>query len=250
MRSSLLSLTTALLLTFATPTLAAPTIDVFKASDTATFQQLQKADTDLIILLAIEHLSSEQIQTLQAQGKRVVATINIAEAKTSDSFWNPAWETATQSGGCFVTFYRQQIGEFDSRRCRPEDDKYSIAKPAWLGPQNIETLTYHVRYWQQEWWKLAVQPQLDMVRAQGLDGVYIEADDAIDFWKSSEEGFSRQHLSQKMAQLLLSTYYTLPKSSNLVVSDNNEGVSFLSNYRFRSLQISRSTFLITPQRFR
>ncbi|MQM27289.1 glycoside hydrolase [Glycomyces sp. NEAU-7082] len=63
---------------------------------------------------------------------------------------------------------------------------------------------YFVRYWDQRWWDLVMQPRLDQALAAGFDGVYLDVTNAyeeIDL--ALVPGETRETLARKMADLVI-----------------------------------------------
>jgi cysteinyl-tRNA synthetase len=63
---------------------------------------------------------------------------------------------------------------------------------------------YFVKYWDQRWWDLVMQPRLDQADAAGFDGVYLDVPNAyeeIDL--ALVPGETRESLAQKMADLVI-----------------------------------------------
>lgn len=62
---------------------------------------------------------------------------------------------------------------------------------------------HFVRYWEEDWWELAVRPRLDRAVDAGFDGVYLDtplAYEEID--RALVPGTSRKELARRMVQLL------------------------------------------------
>jgi cysteinyl-tRNA synthetase len=63
---------------------------------------------------------------------------------------------------------------------------------------------YFVKYWDQHWWDLVMQPRLDQAAAAGFDGVYLDVPNAyeeIDL--ALVPGETRESLAQKMVDLVI-----------------------------------------------
>jgi cysteinyl-tRNA synthetase len=63
---------------------------------------------------------------------------------------------------------------------------------------------YFVKYWEQDWWDLVMQPRLDQAAAAGFDGVYLDVPNAyeeIDL--ALVPGETRETLARKMADLVI-----------------------------------------------
>ncbi len=94
----------------------------------------------------------EEIQTLRASGKLVLAYLSIGEAENYRFYWDPSWDTLP---------------------------------PPWLGPENPDWPgNFPVRYWDPAWQQL-ILAYLHRILQQGFDGVYLDRVDSYAFWADS-----------------------------------------------------------------
>ncbi len=102
----------------------------------------------------------EQIRSLRAAGKVVLAYISIGEAEEYRFYWQPDWK---------------------------------ITAPDFLGPENPDWAENHkVRYWQESWWEQALRPYLDRILAAGFSGLYLDIVDAYYFWGEAEDNLEQR----------------------------------------------------------
>ena len=93
--------------------------------------------------------SLHDIETLRKSksGRKILAYVSIGEAEDYRSYWKPSWN--------------------------------SKDKPQWLGAENPNWKgNYLVKYWHREWQSL-ILATMDMVMAQGFDGVYLDIVDGF-----------------------------------------------------------------------
>ena len=88
----------------------------------------------------------------------LLAYLSIGEAERYRAYWRPEW--------------------YDRNK-----------KPTWLGPANPEwDGNYFVQYWAPEWQALMFgkpESYLDIIMAQGFDGVYLDRADAFSYWEKT-----------------------------------------------------------------
>ncbi|KAB7744800.1 glycoside hydrolase [Nostocoides sp. F2B08] len=92
---------------------------------------------------------------------------------------------------------------------------------------------HFVRYWEEDWWELAVRPRLDRALAAGFDGVYLDtplAYEEID--KSLVPGTSRTELARRMVALIarISAYAKERRPGFWVVPQNSPELRVVRGY--------------------
>jgi len=110
--------------------------------------------------------TAQEIATLKATGKVVLAYLSIGEAESYRWYWNPIWNDEPA----------------------PDPDA-----PSWLGPFNPSFPdNFKVRYWETGWENLLFgttsgpsKSSLDRILDQGFDGIYLDIIDAFDFWPAT-----------------------------------------------------------------
>ena len=122
----------------------------------------------------------------------LLAYLSFGEAERYRAYWRPEW--------------------YDRNK-----------KPAWLGTANPEwDGNYFVRYWAPEWQALMFgtpESYLDIIMAQGFDGVYLDRADAFSYWEKTRPSAQRD-----MALFLrrLSDYAHKRNPEFLIVMQNAE----------------------------
>ena len=122
----------------------------------------------------------------------LLAYLSLGEAERYRAYWRPEW--------------------YDRNK-----------KPAWLGPANPEWAgNYFVQFWAPEWQALmfgSPESYLDIVMAQGFDGVYLDRADAFSHWETTHPSAQKD-----MALLLrrLSNYARKRNPEFLIVLQNAE----------------------------
>ena len=107
--------------------------------------------------------TADEIATLQASGKLVLAYLSIGEAEDYRFYWKKRW---------------------DSKKPR----FLEAENPDWAG-------NYKVKYWYKAWWKKALKPYLDKIMAAGFDGVYLDIIDGY-YYFGEKDGKMRKHANQ------------------------------------------------------
>jgi cysteinyl-tRNA synthetase, unknown class len=122
----------------------------------------------------------------------LLAYLSIGEAERYRAYWRPEW--------------------YDRKK-----------KPTWLGPANPEwDGNYFVQFWAPEWQALMFgkpESYLDIIMAQGFDGVYLDRADAFAYWEKT-----RPSAQKDMTLFLrrLSTYARQRNPEFLIVMQNAE----------------------------
>lgn len=133
---------------------------------------LAATDYDLLVIdysrdgSAATELTPQDIATLKASGKVVLAYLSIGEAEDYRYYWQPAW---------------------------------GQNPPAWLGPTNPDWAgNYKVRYWHPGWQSImygtaagSTKAYLDRIIDQGFDGIYMDIVDAFYYWSTNAGGKER-----------------------------------------------------------
>ncbi len=180
-----------------------PSIEQY--TESIDMDDLLASETKILVLDSSKNaydeyaFTREEIAFLQDQGKVVLASLTLTEAEIWRFYWNDQWEVASLSVPCYETYIRKTRNIFDWRRCNTD-----LQKPQWLGPQNPRNGKYRVRYWQQDWFEDALLPSLERIASAGFDGVYLETNEDIGFWKSStgNSKYSVTFLTDQMMRLV------------------------------------------------
>lgn len=99
--------------------------------------------------------SRDDLITMRAGDKRVLAYLSIGEAESYRPYWNASWTRKLRS---------------------------MWSRPPWLGPENADWPgNYKVRYWYAEWQQIIID-EVDRTIDAGFDGVYLDIIDAFEFW--------------------------------------------------------------------
>ncbi|OQX94754.1 hypothetical protein B6I21_08975, partial [candidate division KSB1 bacterium 4572_119] len=101
--------------------------------------------------------SSAEINQIKNSGKLALSYISIGEAETYRWYWQESWDSN-------------------------HDGIPDPGAPAWLGQSNPDWLdNYKVRFWNPDWQEI-VFSYLDVIIAQGFDGIYCDIVDAYYYW--------------------------------------------------------------------
>ena len=150
--------------------------------------------------------SSDEIASLQASGKIVLAYLSIGEAEEYRFYWKESWNNNKPS---FI-----------------ENEN-----PDWAG-------NYKVKYWYKSWWKKALKPYLDKVMEAGFDGVYLDIIDG--YYYFGEKDNKMRTRANQMVKLVekIANYTREEYGEEFIVAPQN-GVSILddcsSSYKRRYL---------------
>ncbi|WP_369807734.1 endo alpha-1,4 polygalactosaminidase [Glycomyces sp. NRRL B-16210] len=127
------------------------------------------------------------------------AVIDLARDGGED-YWTAEEVGGLRESGTAVYAYFS-IGSIEDYR--PEHDAVAAAGLA-LNRWEEWPDEHFVRYWDPQWWELAVRPRLDQAIAAGFDGVYLDVPNAyeeIDL--ALVPGETRDTLARKMAELVV-----------------------------------------------
>lgn len=129
--------------------------------------ELRASEFDLLVIDAAnddgEPFTREEIASLQASGKLVMAYLSIGEAETYRAYWQDEW---IEGDAC--------------------DAPLTDQAPAWLEVVNPEWCgNYLVQYWDEEWQRIVLD-MLDSILASGFDGVYLDKVDSFYTWLDEE----------------------------------------------------------------
>jgi len=156
--------------------------------------------------------TAEQIASVKASGKVVLAYMSIGEAEDYRFYWNQTWTTKT--------------------------GKLTPNAPTWLAKQDPDWHgNFKVRYWMPEWQQIifgndtdtAAKSYLDRIIDAGFDGVYLDIIDAFEtFGPDSGENPERPTAAADMAQFVeaLANYArtTRGKTNFIVVPQNGSNL--------------------------
>ncbi|MBC9798358.1 endo alpha-1,4 polygalactosaminidase [Sinomicrobium weinanense] len=135
-----------------------------------------------------DYFTVEEIKALRNSGKRVLAYFSMGTIET----YRPEYDTVSEAG-----LELNNWGDW------PDE--------------------YFVRYWEPEWWELAVKGRVDQAIAAGFDGVYLDVPNAyeeIDLSLVPEE--DRESLARKMVdQVVRISEYAKAKSPGFWIFPQN-----------------------------
>lgn len=145
----------------------------------------------------------DQVTTMKANGKKLVAYISIGEAENYRFFWQNAWDAN-------------------------HDGTPDIGAPTWLGPANPDwPNSYKVRFWMSDW-QAIVYTYLDKIIDSGFDGVYLDIVDAYEYWTSEP------NVDEKMVDFVTNiAAHCRQRSGNTafgIFPQNAEGLSEFPDY--------------------
>lgn len=128
---------------------------------------LRSSQFDLLVIDAANdegnRFTSDEIASLKASGKRVVAYLSIGEAETYRDYWHDEW--------------------ISGNAC---DAPLTEHAPSWLGPVNSDWCgNYLVQYWD-EAWQTIVLGMVEDILAAGFDGIYLDKVDSFYTWLDEE----------------------------------------------------------------
>jgi len=140
--------------------------------------------------------SVEEIASLQASGKIVLAYLSIGEAEDYRFYWK---------------------------------DKWNSKKPAFIEEENPDWAgNYKVKYWYKAWWKKALRPYLDKIMAAGFDGVYLDIIDG--YYYFGEKNDKMRTRANQMVKLVekIANYTRTEYGEEFIVSPQN-GLAILDD---------------------
>ncbi|HEY3717000.1 MAG TPA: endo alpha-1,4 polygalactosaminidase [Jatrophihabitantaceae bacterium] len=161
-----------------------------------------------------------------ARASGSTAVIDLARDGGSDYF-SQAEVSALRASGKHVLAYFT-IGSIENYR--PEYSKVAALKLNRWADWPDE---YFVRYWDDAWWRLVVQPRLDQALAAGFDGAYLDVPNAyeeIDL--ALVPGETREDLGAKMAKLIMriSAYAKARRPGFEIVPQNSPELQQVPGY--------------------
>lgn len=129
-----------------------------------------------------------------------LAVVDLARDAGADWFSATEIEEVKASGKVVLAYL--EIGAIES--FRPE------AAAVRASPQDLVLNRWEdwpeehfVRYWEEDWWELAVRPRLDRALSAGFDGVYLDTPLAYEeLDRSLVPGASRAELARRMVALI------------------------------------------------
>lgn len=151
--------------------------------------------------------TAEEIASLQASGKIVLAYLSIGEAEDYRFYWKKRWESK-------------------------KPNFLEAENPNWAG-------NYKVKYWSKAWWNKGLQPYLDKILAAGFDGVYLDIIDGY-YYFGEKDGKMRKRANQ-MVKLVekIANYSRAEFGDEFIVTPQN-GLGILDDcsnqYRQRYLE--------------
>lgn len=209
--------------------------------------QLQNINKDKIIqanhdLVVIDYssdgteaneFSKQDIQQMKANGKKVIAAINIGSAQMHRFYWNSQWEVMQQQD-CYERYYDYRHRRFDYRNvCAKENS-------ALVGEKNPEwNRSYFAKYWEEEWWNIALQPYFEKLYSAGFDGVYLMGTDAFEYWGKTEA--EKKKYALDMAQLIIRISTLSQKEAGedfLIIQQNGLEIPSFLDFRWQERYFS------------
>jgi cysteinyl-tRNA synthetase len=142
-------------------------------------EELKENSSDLVVIDYSKDgtedtaFSSEDIATLQSEGKIVLAYLSIGEAEDYRFYWQSSWREG---------------------------------KPKFIEKENEEWRgNYKVKYWHKGWWDKVIQPYMDKILSAGFDGVYLDIVDAYYYFGEKDDKMTTRarqmvKLVEKIAQ--------------------------------------------------
>ena len=132
---------------------------------------------------------ADEVASLQASGKIVLAYLSIGEAEDYRFYWKEKW-----------------------------NDK----KPAFIEEENPDWAgNYKVKYWYKAWWKKALRPYLDKIMEAGFDGVYLDIIDGYYYFGEKEDKMRTR--ANQMVKLVekIADYTRTEYGEEFIVSPQN-----------------------------
>jgi cysteinyl-tRNA synthetase, unknown class len=129
--------------------------------------ELRASGFDLLVIDAAyddgQPFTRDEITSLQASGKQVMAYLSIGEAETYRDYWRVEW---VAGDAC--------------------DAPITANAPSWLAPANPDWCgNYLVQFWDEAWQGIVLD-MLDSILAAGFDGVYLDKVDSFYTWLDEE----------------------------------------------------------------
>lgn len=172
--------------------------------------QLQNLNSDTLIdspydLLVIDYskdgddataFSKNEIATLQAHGKTVLAYLSIGEAEDYRFYWKDGWQEGNPS---FL----------------------GTENPNWAG-------NYKVKYWEKSWWKLVLKPYMNKIINAGFDGVYLDIIDGY-YYYGLQDNKMKKRANQMVKLVKKIAKYGRKKAGNDFIITSQNGASILDD---------------------
>ncbi|NUQ89771.1 MAG: glycoside hydrolase [Glycomyces artemisiae] len=161
------------------------------------------ADTETAAGSWLYQLSGYEDGTLDAvaAAPQTIAVVDLAR-DGGEGYWTAEEIDALHEAGKTVYAYFS-MGSIETYR--PEYDAVAAADSGLvLNQWGDWPDEYFVKYWEQDWWDLVMEPRLDQAAAAGFDGVYLDVPNAyeeIDL--ALVPGETRDTLARKMADLVI-----------------------------------------------
>ena len=140
-------------------------------------------------------LTAADVDALRRHYGIVLARLSVGRAEPWRDYWNPQWEAARQSD-CYEQFYDTLKRKWSYRNTCPADNAPLVGSktPDWDGE-------LAARYWDERWYRDAIEPQLESIWEAGFDGVSLINTDSFRHWGTSRR--TTRHYAQEMAELML-----------------------------------------------
>lgn len=113
------------------------------------------------------------------------------------------------------------IGEAESYRFYWKHD-WKNGNPSFLDKENEDwSGNFKVKYWDDQWWKLALRPYLNRILSAGFDGIYLDIIDAYYYWSQRE--YPVKKCANQMADLVyrIRSYVKKQGKSNFTICPQN-----------------------------
>ena len=155
--------------------------------------------------------------------------IDYSQDGSNATAWTKNDLNILKNEGKFVISYLS-IGEAEDYRYYWHDNWSTTNKPSWLGPENPDWQgNYKVKFWEKGWQDI-IYKYLDIIIAQGFNGVYLDIIDAYLYFE--DQGVSNaKDLMINFVQNI--SNYAKTKSGNdfLIIPQNGEELLDNSSYR-------------------
>ncbi len=162
---------------------------------------LGASDFDLVIMDYSSNgeesgeFTPQQIETVRAGEKVVLAYISVGEAENYRYYWQPEW---------------------------------TPGNPEWLGPENPDWAgNFRVHYWDPEW-QAIILDYLDRIIDQGFDGIYMDIIDGYEFWEPRGRPSARQDMVDWVSTLAHHARVDRGLSEFYVIAQNGEELADLT----------------------
>jgi cysteinyl-tRNA synthetase len=165
-----------------------------------------------------------------ARGPYQLAVVDLARDAHADYFTAAEISALRGTGKRALAYF--EIGSIED--FRPEYPAIKKDAPALIANEWQDWPgEYFVRYWDEGWWRLVVQPRVDQALRAGFDGVYLDtplAYERIDL--SAAQGRGREALGQAMTNLIarISAYGKARHPGFLIVPQNSPELSRYRGY--------------------